>query len=53
MNLLSLRYCSNKTAAGVARAFPDLIARFPTWEAMADAPLAELQEGDHSIPGAH
>ncbi len=28
------------TAAGVARAFPGLIARFPTWEAMADAPLA-------------
>ena len=33
------------TAAGVARAFPGLIARYPTWEAMAGAPLVELQEG--------
>ena len=32
------------TAAQVARAFPGFIARYPTWEAMADAPLAELQE---------
>jgi A/G-specific adenine glycosylase len=33
------------TAAGVARAFPGLVARYPTWEAIADAPLADLQEG--------
>lgn len=32
------------TASGVARAFPALIARYPTWEAMADASLEELQE---------
>lgn len=32
------------TASGVARAFPGLIAWYPTWEAMADAPLVELQE---------
>jgi A/G-specific adenine glycosylase len=31
------------TAAKVARAFPGFISRYPTWEAMADAPLAELQ----------
>jgi A/G-specific adenine glycosylase len=32
------------TAAGVARAFPSIIAHLPTWEAMAAAALAELQE---------
>jgi len=32
------------TAAGVARAFPGLIARYPMWEAMAGASLEELQE---------
>jgi A/G-specific adenine glycosylase len=32
------------TAAGVARAFPGLIALYPLWEAMAGASLAELQE---------
>jgi A/G-specific adenine glycosylase len=32
------------TAAGVARTFPGLIARYPTWAAMAGAPLEELQE---------
>lgn len=31
-------------AASVARAFPGLIALFPTWEAMARTPLEELQE---------
>jgi A/G-specific adenine glycosylase len=33
------------TAAGVARAFPGLIAQYPTWKAMAGASLEELQEG--------
>jgi A/G-specific adenine glycosylase len=32
------------TAAGVARAFPSIIARYPTGEIMAAASLAELQE---------
>lgn len=32
------------TADKVARAFPGFVARYQTWEAMADAPLAELQE---------
>src|SRR5260221_1868726 len=32
------------TAAGVARAFPGLIALYPLWEAMAGASLPELQE---------
>ena len=32
------------TAAGVARAFPGLIALYPMWEAMAGASLKELQE---------
>ena len=32
------------TAAAAARAFPDLISRYPTWEAMACASLVELQE---------
>ncbi len=31
-------------AAGVARAFPGLIARYPLWETMARASLEELQE---------
>ncbi len=31
------------TAAGVARAFPGFIARYPTWEAMARTSLEELQ----------
>ena len=31
-------------AAGVARAFPGLIARYPTWETMARTSLEELQE---------
>ena len=30
------------TAAGVARVFPGLIARYPRWEAMAGVPLVEL-----------
>jgi len=32
------------TALSVARAFPGLIAQYPTWEIMAGASLAELQE---------
>lgn len=32
------------TAAGVARAFPGLIALYPTWEAMAGTSLENLQE---------
>jgi len=32
------------TAAGVARAIPGLIARYPTWAAMAGASLEELQQ---------
>lgn len=31
-------------AAGVARAFPGLIALYPTWEAMARTPLEDLRE---------
>ena len=37
------------TAAGVARAFPGLIARYPTWEVMARTSLEELQALLHPL----
>ena len=45
MSWSSLRYCSNAPRRPELRArFPGLIEQNPTWEAMADTPLAELQE---------